>query len=558
MPRIFICYRRSISYTFIDAIEHELVEIFGNKNVFKDDSQEAHKFTPGATWEKETIARIKWADYVFVVIPLDWEFVVDDKTQQARLWHEKDPVRRELCLAKNYDKNIIPMLINRRAFPTTDSIPEELWFLEKHTAVILQDDEINKLKKRLAPIRMNILKRKLAKFAILIMALVMVSSIILLILLPGSATPNDRNDLESAPLPSATSSPPEVDYSGTLTAIPLTVAADLASELTETAVSITSTYNANTTSTAQSDLGTLLAQSSIDAANRFYMQSTDTAQAQQTLNSENTAIALTTIYTQNQQQIYQTETAYAIDSWAMNSNLATQRALEIGLTMTALYDPTETPTATRTSSPTPTETFTPTSNNVQRTMWVNYIRTEPYRANIRAHPLTSADRLDSVAQGEEVSVIQEIEGESVSNSTVWYQVRTNREIVGFIHSSLLSEYPVPTLAASNTSAVSPCTSGSMNGTAAGLFQYEGKRSQSIVLTAGRSIQVTLSVSNAIVPYGVGIALVNAQNTDVASTDVVTGESTSSFTYIASSTGVYRLEVRGESRHTYNYSVSWIC
>jgi endonuclease YncB( thermonuclease family) len=59
--------------------------------------------------------------------------------------------------------------------------------------------------------------------------------------------------------------------------------------------------------------------------------------------------------------------------------------------------------------------------------------------NVRACERTTCDRVTTLPYGSAVSVLAEVDGESVSGSPTWYRVRLADESVAFIHSSLLTD-----------------------------------------------------------------------------------------------------------------------
>jgi len=139
---------------------------------------------------------------------------------------------------------------------------------------------------------------------------------------------------------------------------------------------------------------------------------------------------------------------------ALANATGTRRAVDsINKTATAtLWTPTNTPTPsdTPTASNTPTITPTPSITNTPRPTATitdtnvpaitNYVRSN---ANARACEHTDCDVVARLTTGTSVSVIGSVEGANVSGNTTWMQVRYQGDTV-YIHSSLLSENPIPT------------------------------------------------------------------------------------------------------------------
>jgi len=97
----------------------------------------------------------------------------------------------------------------------------------------------------------------------------------------------------------------------------------------------------------------------------------------------------------------------------------------------------------------------------------------------------------------------------------------------------------------------------MQGSAAGLFSFDGKRSQQITIGANATIRVSISVTNGVGEWGVGALLFSPQGVKVGEVPVYTSDS-DAFSYTTPTGGTYRLEVWGDSTHVYDYVVSWRC
>lgn len=122
--RIFISYRRSDSTADPGRIEDWLKANYGGENVFRDSST----ILPGQDFPQQIETWIRQSSLILVVIGERWA----RKTPEAPLsllLQQDDWVRRELEIARESNKPIIPVRISDAPSPSLSDLPNSLAFL---------------------------------------------------------------------------------------------------------------------------------------------------------------------------------------------------------------------------------------------------------------------------------------------------------------------------------------------------------------------------------------------------------------------------------------------
>src|SRR6266545_1657592 len=91
MPRIFISYRRDDSASITTAIYHQLVQVFGERNVFKD----VENIRGGDDFGTVLKQQVNKYDVLLVIIGRQW-LNITDKNGNRRLDNPGDWVRIEV------------------------------------------------------------------------------------------------------------------------------------------------------------------------------------------------------------------------------------------------------------------------------------------------------------------------------------------------------------------------------------------------------------------------------------------------------------------------------
>lgn len=122
-PKVFLSYRRDDSLAETRNIHDRFVNN-GFEHVFMD----LPAINPGEEWQKRIEDALGTADYVIVVIGEKW---LRDYNRH-RLWAPADPVHRELLLALDGEKKVIPALLEQTTMPRAEDLPPDLRRLVRH------------------------------------------------------------------------------------------------------------------------------------------------------------------------------------------------------------------------------------------------------------------------------------------------------------------------------------------------------------------------------------------------------------------------------------------
>ncbi len=129
-PSIFINYRQADSYTEADHLADRLLATFEDLTVFKDNDS----LREGDDLRKEISTAIEGATVVLCLLGKDWlDHPHPVRRRLNKLQYEKDWVRKELELARDLNKTIIPVLYDDTSLPSLEEaqahLPESLRFL---------------------------------------------------------------------------------------------------------------------------------------------------------------------------------------------------------------------------------------------------------------------------------------------------------------------------------------------------------------------------------------------------------------------------------------------
>lgn len=131
----FISYRRDDSQAEATALARVLREKFGNHEVFLDHSS----IDFGGTWPEEINEALNRSKTVLVVIGPGW-LKSRDQWERRRLDNEQDWVRREIVLALNDNKTVVPVLIRDARLPPAEALPESMRSLPERQKIDLRAD----------------------------------------------------------------------------------------------------------------------------------------------------------------------------------------------------------------------------------------------------------------------------------------------------------------------------------------------------------------------------------------------------------------------------------
>jgi hypothetical protein len=119
MPRVFISYRRDDSEfcasQLYDRLRASGVRVFWDRDVLP----------PGTVFSQAIEEYVARCDALVAIIGKNWLKALDPKGG-ARLNSEQDWVRKEICLALQKLKIVIPCLVGGAKMPSAESLPEDL------------------------------------------------------------------------------------------------------------------------------------------------------------------------------------------------------------------------------------------------------------------------------------------------------------------------------------------------------------------------------------------------------------------------------------------------
>jgi hypothetical protein len=132
-PSVFISYRRSENLRQATFLEESLAALLGPGAVFRD--QTAIK--PGDKFPTRLDTTIRGVAVVLVLIGPRWVELRDERSNQRRLDLADDFVRREIEIAIDAKRKIVPLLVDGARMPETAMLPRSIAALSDHQAVEL-------------------------------------------------------------------------------------------------------------------------------------------------------------------------------------------------------------------------------------------------------------------------------------------------------------------------------------------------------------------------------------------------------------------------------------
>ena len=134
MAGVFISYRRSDTAPYASRLKAHLDTAFGAEFVFMD----VNSLRPGEPFKDVIEATITSIDVVLALIGHDW-LTVTDASGKRRLENPGDFVRLELATAFQFDRVVIPVLLENASMPASGELPEPLVALAQRHAITMGD-----------------------------------------------------------------------------------------------------------------------------------------------------------------------------------------------------------------------------------------------------------------------------------------------------------------------------------------------------------------------------------------------------------------------------------
>src|SRR5262249_20355236 len=132
-PTVFISYRRGENAPHAAFLEASLSALLGAGAVFRDQTTIAL----GDAYPAQIEQAVRSAAVVLVVIGPGWPALRDEKSGERGLDQSRDYVRREIELALEWHRKIVPVLVDGAKAPGPDDLPKSISALSKAQAVDL-------------------------------------------------------------------------------------------------------------------------------------------------------------------------------------------------------------------------------------------------------------------------------------------------------------------------------------------------------------------------------------------------------------------------------------
>jgi hypothetical protein len=132
VTQVFLNYRRADEPFGVAMLDRELSARFGSEAVFFA----SKSIQLGADWEEEMFAAVERSTALLAIMGRRWLDDADDAGRR-RIDDEKDFVRREILLALELDKPVIPVRLGTPRLSTSD-LPPELRVLPDRQDIELQ------------------------------------------------------------------------------------------------------------------------------------------------------------------------------------------------------------------------------------------------------------------------------------------------------------------------------------------------------------------------------------------------------------------------------------
>src|SRR5882672_2006730 len=118
---LFISYRRKDSQEAACSIYKDLTDKFGG-NVFID----TDRIDLGDSWVDRIQTSLASSKIVLAIIGKNWSFTDDNSEDLPQILIEQDWVRKEIEMAIDQNKIVIPVLIGIDKFPENTALPEKV------------------------------------------------------------------------------------------------------------------------------------------------------------------------------------------------------------------------------------------------------------------------------------------------------------------------------------------------------------------------------------------------------------------------------------------------
>lgn len=165
--KIFVSYRRKDTRHITARLVDKLEDIADIEEVFID----VDDIFPGDDFAAKIDGALAASDVCLIMIGEHWAGASDDASDndgQARIFNDKDFVRREISAALASGKTVIPVLVDGASMPAVEQLPEDIQGLSRLNATFVRhasfDTDLNLIEAALFSRRANgLLSRHLSQ-----------------------------------------------------------------------------------------------------------------------------------------------------------------------------------------------------------------------------------------------------------------------------------------------------------------------------------------------------------------------------------------------------------
>ena len=122
MKKIFINYRKALSFDQAQLLHELLAQYFKRSELFLDDQN----IEGGSNWVSELEAQVRGSAVVLVLLPEGWVDATDERGSR-RIDNPDDFVRFEIVTALQRGIEVIPLVVDNAALPKLQDLPQVLW-----------------------------------------------------------------------------------------------------------------------------------------------------------------------------------------------------------------------------------------------------------------------------------------------------------------------------------------------------------------------------------------------------------------------------------------------
>jgi hypothetical protein len=136
MANIFISYRREINAHEAGRVFNVICERFDKNDIFMDTTS----IQAGSEWDTMLQKKLVSCSTVLLIIGNDWLTYGADKFGMRRIDKTDDWVRKEIKLALDSRKELIPVLVSGGEMPPPEALPDDIKRISNLQAIEIRSD----------------------------------------------------------------------------------------------------------------------------------------------------------------------------------------------------------------------------------------------------------------------------------------------------------------------------------------------------------------------------------------------------------------------------------